>query len=136
MGSTSIYSSGIVTITRAMFKVGSTQFPIRNITSVQILYENPNRGGPQFFIIVGAILAFLSAKSFFDGDGLRGELLVYVLLGGIALFVIGLLWWRSQKKTYYIEVETGGNISRAYSSTDHVEIIRINQAINTALEAH
>lgn len=135
MDSNSIYSNGVVTVTRAMFRVGSTQFPIRNIASIQILYDDPDRGGPQLFIIVGFLFIVVPIWSFFRAGNNDYGLLIFAL-AGILMFVIGILWWRSQKKTYHIEVESGGSKSRAYSSTNHVEIIKINQAINSALEAH
>lgn len=111
------YDDGAVRVTRSLFEAGSTQFPIRNIASVQIFTEQPNRKSPIICIAVGVLLVAA------NGIGLIG------IIGGI-------LWWMSQKTIYWIEVNSGGAKSRAYGSPD-VDIIRkIQSAINSALELH
>lgn len=111
------YDDGAVRVTRSLFEAGNTQFPIRNIASVQIFTESPNRKGPIICIVVGVLLVAA------NGIGLIG------LIGGI-------FWWISQKTIYWIEVNSGGAKSRAYGSAD-IDIIRkIQSAINSALDLH
>lgn len=132
-----IYSNGSVTVTRSIFRVGGTQFPIRNITSIQITYEDPNREGSSFLIFLGAVLVFIPVWRFFmDKAPLNGTGMAEALFGGSLMILLGILWFKSQRRIYYIEVNTGGNTCRAYSSVDYREIIKINSAINTAIEAY
>jgi len=111
------YDDGAVRVTRSLFEAGSTQFPIRNIASVQIFTEQPSRKGPIICMAVGVLL--LGAY----GLGLIG------IIGGV-------LWWMSQKTIYYIDVHSGGAKSRAYGSPDVDAIRKIQSAINSALELH
>jgi len=111
------YQDDFVKVTRSLFEAGSTQFPIRNIASVQIFTENPERKGPIICILVGLLLT--AAK----GIGLIG-------------IAVGIFWWISQKTVYWIEVNSGGSKSRAYGSPDIDTIRKIQSAINSALELH
>ena len=111
------YEDSAVKVTRTMFDAGNTQFPIRNIGSVQVIPESPNRKGPMICIGLGVLL--LGAY----GLGLIG------VAGGI-------YWWISQKTIYWIEVISGAGKSRAYSSPDSTTIRKIQSAINQALELH
>ncbi|MFN5854653.1 MAG: DUF6232 family protein [Pseudanabaenaceae cyanobacterium] len=110
------YDDGTVKVTRTLFEAGSTQFPIRNIASVQIFAENPERKGPIICIVVGVLL-----------------LAAFV---GILIIAAGIYWWISQKTIYWIEVYSGGSKSRAYGSPDIDTIRKIQSAINQALELH
>ena len=110
------YDDGIVRVTRSLFEAGSTQFPIRNIGSVRILTEEPNRKGPIICIILGVVL-----------------LAAFV---GIILIAAGIYWWSVQKNLYYIVVVSGASESRAYFSPDMDTIRKIQSAINSALELH
>ncbi len=110
------YEDDLVKVTRTMFEAGSTQFPIRNISSVQVILESPSRKGPIICICVGVLL--LAA------------------VVGIFLIAAGVYWWTTQKNIYWIEVASGLGKSRAYSSPDQNTIRKIQSAINQALELH
>jgi hypothetical protein len=117
MDTNTFYDDGSIRVTRSLFEAGSTQFPIRNIASVQVFTESPNRQGPIVCIVLGVLL--IAA----NGIGLIG-------------IIIGVLWWMAQKTTYWIEVNSGGSKSRACSSPDIDTIRKIQSAINSALDLH
>ncbi|MBZ8179746.1 DUF6232 family protein [Oscillatoria salina] len=117
MADSIFYDNGVVRVTRNMFEVPSTQFPIRNIAAVKTLIENPSRKGPIICIVLGVFL-----------------LIFYGL--GLLLIGLGIWWWRSQKSTYWIVVVSGGSESRAYASTDFKQIREIQSAVNSALSQH
>jgi hypothetical protein len=57
MVSSLFYDKGGVRITKTIFEVLSgTQYQIKNIDSVSILKEDPNRKGPLICILVGVLL--------------------------------------------------------------------------------
>lgn len=108
------YDDGTVKVTRNMFEVPGTQFPIRNLGSVKTRTLPPNRKGPIICIVVGVLL---------------------IAAAGLGLIGIGLgiWWWMSQKNAYLILVMSGGKEERAYSSLDSDTILKIQSAINQAL---
>ncbi len=117
MDSNTFYDDGTVRVTRSLFEAGGTQFPIRNIGSVQVFTESPNRKGPIICIVIGVLL--IAA----NGLGLIG-------------IIVGVLWWINQKTIYWIDVNSGNSKSRACSSTDIDTIRKIQSAINSALDLH
>jgi hypothetical protein len=111
------FDNGIVKVSRTVFEVPGTQYPIRNIGAVKTSTEKPNRKGPIILCIVGFFL---------------------IPVYGLGLLIIGLgIWlWISQKPTYWIVVMSAGTESKAYCSSNMDEIIQIQSAINSALLEH
>lgn len=72
------YEDGLIKVTRTMFDAGSTQFPIRNIGSVQVILESPSRKGPIICIGVGVLLIAAAGL-------------------GLLLIAAGIYWWTTQK---------------------------------------
>ena len=108
------YDNGAIRVTKVMFEVPGTQFPIRNIGAVNTITIPPERKGPIICVVVGI---FLIAA---NGLGLIG-------------IIAGVLWWISQKTLYVIQVISGGSTQRAYSSHNLDEIREIHLAVNSAI---
>ncbi|MBD1921130.1 hypothetical protein H6F77_08500 [Microcoleus sp. FACHB-831] len=116
MSEVAFYDNGIVKVTRTLFEVPGTQYPIRNIGAVKTSIETPSRTGPLICLVIGVIL-----------------LVAYV---GILVIALAILWSISQKPTYWIVVVSAGTESRAFSSRDPNQIREIQSAINAALSQH
>jgi hypothetical protein len=108
------YDNGEIKVTKVMFQVPGTQFPIRNIGAVNTVSITPERKGPIICIVVGI---FLIAA---NGLGLIG-------------IIAGVLWWISQKTLYVIQVISGGATQKAYASYNADEIREIQSAVNSAI---
>lgn len=111
------FDNGIVKVSRTVFEVPGTQYPIRNIGAVKTDTKKPNRKGPIICCIVGFLL--IPAR-------------------GLGLLIIGagIWWWISQKTIYKIIVISAGTESQAYSSYNMNEIMQIQSAVNSALLEH
>ncbi|MGK7901449.1 MAG: DUF6232 family protein [Hormoscilla sp.] len=113
---TDFYNNGVVRVTRTLFEVPGTQFPIRNIAAVKTRKINPDRKGPIVCIIIGVV-----------------TLAAFV---GILLIIGGIWWLVSQKPTYWLIVVSGGSDLEAYASNDATQIREIQSAVNAALAQH
>jgi hypothetical protein len=111
------FDNGVVKVTRNMFEVPRTQYPIRNIGAVKTMVEEPNRTGPIICCVVGFSL-----------------ITAYGL--GLLIIALGIYWWKSQKPRYWIIVISAGTESKAYDSSNQSEIREIQSAINSALAEH
>lgn len=110
------YDNGVVKVTRNMFEVPGTQFPIRNIGAVKTLVVDPSRQGPIICIVIGVITLAAGV--------------------GILLIGLGIWWWISQKPMYCIMVVSGGSETKAYGCKDANQIREIQSAINAAISQH
>ena len=108
------YDNGGVRVTKTMFEVPGTQFPIRNIGAVKTRVLNPDRRGPIICIVIGFF--FIAAYGL-----------------GLLLMGLGIWWWMSQKPGHCIVVVSGGSDVEAYGSQDASQIREIQSAINAAL---
>jgi hypothetical protein len=109
-----IFDNGVVKVTKTIFQVPGTQYPIRNIGAVRTRLEKPSRKGPIICCIIGFFL-----------------IAAYGL--GFLIIGLGIWWWMSQKPMYYIIVSSAGTDSEAYCSSNMNEIMQIQEAINSAI---
>jgi hypothetical protein len=117
MNNVPFYDKGGVRITKGLFEVPSgRQFSIKNIDSVEMVTNKPNRKNPIICIVIGVLsIAFYGL--------------------GIILIIAGILWWRFQKNIYSIFVTTAGTKGEAYHDYDINIIQEIRSALNAAIEA-
>jgi hypothetical protein len=116
MNTVPFYEKNSVRITRSLFEVPGTQFPIRNISAVRTNTILPNRQGPIICIIIGIL-----------------SLPVFI---GILIIPLGIYWWISQKNKYVIMLLTAGQDIEGYASIDIDEIREIQSALNAAIAQH
>jgi hypothetical protein len=109
------YEKGGVRITKCLFEVNTTQYQIRNINTVAIDKENPNRKGPIVCIVIGVFL-----------------LAAYGL--GLLIIGLGIWWWISQKPIYRLALDTSSGRVQGVSSQSFDEIAEIRSALNAAME--
>lgn len=120
------YQNGIVKVTKTMFEAGSTQIPIRNISSVKRDIISPERNGPGICIGLGGMIITIGVVS----------LQFSPILIGLPLLAAGVYWWNSQKPTYLILITSGGTPEKVYSSENSDEISEILSALNAAIAQH
>jgi hypothetical protein len=117
MSEVPFYDRNGVRITRSLFEVPGTQFPVRNISAVKTTTIKPERKGSLICIVIGVFL-----------------IAAYGL--GLLLIGLGIFWWTSQKIKYVIMLITAGQDLEGYVSVNFDEIREIQSALNAAIAAH
>ena len=108
-----------VTVTQSRFISGGTTYAMRNISSV-FLYKFPkNLSKPKFLIAVGIILLIISND-------------IYKLIG-VAVIVLGILWFKSIKDKYAVRISTNAGQLNSIISEDSMYLQKIVDAVNDAM---
>ncbi|HTA27426.1 MAG TPA: DUF6232 family protein [Bacteroidia bacterium] len=116
------YSLDGVKITNTRFIVENTTYSVNGITSVRTSIISPNKTGPIFAIVFGAILALLGYNSSSN-----------ITTIGIILAIIGIVWLLSLKTWYDLRISTAAGETDAVTSKDEDYIRKIATALNQAI---
>ena len=109
------FNSDYVKVTSSRFIVGSTTYPISNITSVKHLVEHPSRFWPGTMILFGIGLAYAAYAYSLSSTA---WIVALIALG------LGILTWASLKDTHIVRISTASGEVDALRSKD-VSVIQI-----------
>jgi hypothetical protein len=141
---TYIYDDGAVKVSRSLFEVSGTQFPIRNIGAVKRFQTSPDRSVPLLLIgiglgpyVIGLLLKFLFG-SWENWDNTAWNSLMFnsywwLWLGCLTL---GILIWRSQEVTYHLLITSSGSDIEAFSTQNMKRFLMILLALDEAISQH
>lgn len=122
MNSIPYYDKNGIRITKGLFELpDGKQYSIKNIDSVALEEEAPQRKNPIICIAIGTFVMF--AKG-------------WAILVGLLIIGLGIWMWQRQKKNYWIIIKTSGADGKAYSSTSFDLIKEVRSALNAAIEAY
>lgn len=107
-----------VTVTSTRFIVSNQTYAMAGITSVRFEQVEPKRGWPSAFILVGLMIAIVSADA-------RGF--------GILPLAIGVIWIALLKTRYAVALRSASGEVRAVQDTDSKFINGIVAAVNEAI---
>lgn len=137
-----LYDDGEVSVTPSQFKVGSTVYAIRNITSVRIeTEETPPRGsrGCMWLVLVFTVLFVGTAASIVLEQGLRNlvENVIGNLIGVVFLLALAAgLKPRPGKVRYSIVLASSAGEKQGLCSEDPQFIDAVMEAIQEAISLH
>lgn len=125
MAETTYFQEGNVLITNIRAVLGTTTYPVANITSVSVGTIPPNRMIGVIIAIVGGLMA---ACSFGGGRNMLGGIIV-----GLIILAIGILIAVLQKTRYVVKIGSAGAEKDGLVSTDQAYIQRVVEAMNQAI---
>lgn len=117
------FDNGDVKVTNARFISNGQTYVMSNVTSVKSLVEAPSRAMPVLLIVIGGLISFFG----FGNSSVNASIV------GIICIVVGLLWFSSLKKTYFVSLATASGEKRALSSEDESFIGAIVTSLNDAI---
>ncbi len=129
MAEKSYHESRDVWIGSARAVFGNKTFALASVTSVEGNRLPPDRNPALFVILFGAMALFASVP-IYDHSGLGG---VFCLLIGLLLIGSGTYWASRIMPRFVVVLITSAGERRAYVSTSEDEIIKIVNALNTAI---
>jgi hypothetical protein len=141
---TYIYDDGAVKVSRSLFEVSGTQFPIRNIGAVKRFQTSPDRSVPLLLIGIGLgpyiidLVMKLFIGSLLGWHNVAWTIFIfnsywYIWLGFITL---GILIWRSQEVTYHLLITSSGSDIEAFSTQNMKRFLMILLALDEAISQH
>jgi hypothetical protein len=140
MSDDTLYSDGDVTVSRRVFRVGSTSYPIRGITAFAVNRKEipPSRGWPLIVLLlttVGACPTILVAQTEFPSNPtMQNVLVAFEVIAGAALTVW--LWGKGKATTEWaLTISTGGMQKQALITRDRKAFDAIVGALETAVSA-
>ncbi len=122
---TTILQQGLVKITSLRMVIGTTTYPMSDITSVNLTKRAKSRK-PFWFVIAGS---FLIAWSLIDQTGQFFEFFNI----GMALVIVGMALIMAAKPTYAVQIGSAGGNRSILRSADLTFIQRIVDAIHRAI---
>jgi hypothetical protein len=146
---------GGVIVSQARFVVPGQTFAMQSISSVSQNVVPPTRKWPISLVAVGVLVLLISFTTLPDSGG------IVMLLMGLAIAVLGAVWFRSKKPDYQVVLNastttstsrtallgtgigvggavtstSGQNFTIAFSSKNREFVARIVNALNNALVA-
>ena len=141
---THIYDDGVVRVSRSLFEVSGTQFPIRNIGAVKKFKTSPDRTVPIGLIGIGLgpyMLGFLLKFLFGSSNGWDNAAWTRFMLHPywwicLGFVTLGILTWRSQEVTYHILISSSGSDVEAFSTQNVNRFAEILVALDEAISQH
>jgi len=118
------FDNSYVKVTNSRFIVGSTTYPISNITSVKHLVEHPSKFWPGVMILLGAVLAYASYVN---------SLTSTVWISALVILGWGIFSWVSLKDTHIVRISTASGEIDALRSKESPIILNIVNALNDAI---
>lgn len=115
MQETTFFEYEGVRVTNTRFIVDGQTFAMNNITSVKPLEKRPNRLLPVLLIVLGALPAINGAY------------------GGLALSLVGVVWFVLQKTVYHIMLHTSGGETSALKTYQKEYLQKVVTALNNAI---
>jgi hypothetical protein len=93
------------------------------VTSVSSFTEVPSKTGPIILVLIGALVSL--------GGGTQSS--VGAVVVGLAMVVLGILWFRSIKNLYHVRLVTASGERNALTSRDAEYVGKIVGAIGQAI---
>jgi len=112
-----------ITVTSARFIAGGQTYAMNGVTSVKSSVYHPSKLWPVLLTIFG-LFGILS--------GLGNQTVMGVIVG-VALALLGILWFRSKKPVYAVRLTSSSGEAEAYTSEDGDFVGRVVNAINDAI---
>lgn len=134
-----IYTDGRdVTVTNSVLKVRNSSFSLSGITRSSLWTKKAQRWPGILLLLVGAVLVVCGLMELLPSDiGVRSDRAAWsantlAVWGGIALFVIGLIWLALARDRYAVRIATAEGEKNAVVSTRRDYIAQIVDAIHKA----
>jgi len=114
---------GDIIVTSARFIVGSQTFAMRNITSVQIVENEPNNPYPGYLMMLGCATVLIG----FSNSSISASTL------GLVIAAAGGYWAWQQTSTFSVVLTTAAGEVSAYTSHNRKFIVTIVEALNLSI---
>lgn len=124
------YQSTNVLITSTRVEMAGKTFVMSNITSVSLATIPPSSGCATLLLGMGVIMLLIGLIGVMGGDF---DSLVISVVGVAILGLPGLLWLRSLKTEYAVNLSSASGETRAMQSGDRKQIEEIVAAIKEAI---
>lgn len=125
-GERTFYSRGRISVTESRFSVGSTMYPIRNISAVEHVAIPADRGAARRLGGAGGIVAIIAL-------GASGDAKATLWTIALILFVMMAIALIGKKATFAVQILTGGGEKKAYISPNADVVREITTALNEAV---
>ncbi len=111
------YSEGGVTITDKRAVLGSTTYPLANVSSVGVGVQTPSGAPGLALLVIGLALGGCGLTTLGSRDPNYWTLVI-----GAALFVLGLAVLRGNREKYFVKIGSAGGEQRALMGTDKAQV--------------
>ena len=124
-----LYTDNRVTVTTTRVIIGTTTYALRNVTSVKPISTSPNPGCAVILLIGGIIILLIALGVFTQDIG------VGLFLGVVGAAILGgaILWFRSLKATYHMQIASASGEAKALSSPDRAYIQKVVDSVKNAI---
>jgi Family of unknown function (DUF6232) len=124
-----IYSDNAVVVTNARVVIGGATYPLRNITSVKLLFTPPRFVKPILLLIIGSMILLAALVPITNTDPAPPA--VYAVAG---MMIVGaVLWMCSAKTKYHLGLSSASGEVHAISSKNKAYIERVLLSVNEAI---
>lgn len=124
-----IYSDNAVVVTNVRVIIGGATYPLRNITSVKMMFTSPRFVKPILLLIVGSMILLAALVPITNTDPAPPA--VYVVAGMMILGAI--LWMCSAKTNYHLGLSSASEEVHALTSNNKTYIERLVLSVNEAI---
>lgn len=124
-----IYSDNAIVVTNMRVVIGGATYPLRNITSVKMLFTPPRFVKPILLLMVGSMILLAALVPITNTDSAPPA--VYVVAG---MMIVGaILWMRSVKTNYHLGLASASGEVHAFTSKNKAYVERVVLSVNEAI---